>query len=213
MHALAAQGGSVKKVTISKRKSTKAIITSPTVSLLQDCLPSYGLFEASQIACPVLPQYHPQQLMELLNSGKILFPLLRFYCFVFTFHFPKGKIRWVEAILAHLVRCVSGNRGTDSDDEDDSIPEHEASKHWARTRTLSISSPDTEVPNARAAVINAPVPKEVTLDYAEISAVPPLPLWLLLAADQRSSNMIDSTTSAADSLFHPSLETHVNFKY
>jgi hypothetical protein len=29
-----------------------------------------GLFEASHLACPVLPQYHPKQLMELLNSGK-----------------------------------------------------------------------------------------------------------------------------------------------
>jgi hypothetical protein len=49
-------------------------------SLLQ---PDFGLFEASHLACPVLPQYHPKQLMELLNSG---------------------KIRWVKAILAHLVR-------------------------------------------------------------------------------------------------------------
>lgn len=48
-------------------------------------MPDYGLFEASRIACPVLPQYHPKQLMELLNSG---------------------KIRWVKAILAHLVRLV-----------------------------------------------------------------------------------------------------------
>lgn len=48
-------------------------------------MPDYGLFEASQMACPVLPQYHPKQLMELLNSG---------------------KIRWVKAILAHLVRFV-----------------------------------------------------------------------------------------------------------
>lgn len=50
-----------------------------------DYMPDYGLFEASRIACPVLPQYHPKQLMELLNSG---------------------KIRWVKAILAHLVRYV-----------------------------------------------------------------------------------------------------------
>lgn len=54
---------------------------------LHDYMPDYGLFEASRIACPVLPQYHPKQLMELLNSG---------------------KIRWVKAILAHLVRCISG---------------------------------------------------------------------------------------------------------
>lgn len=54
---------------------------------IQDYMPDYGLFEASRIACPVLPQYHPKQLMELLNCG---------------------KIRWVKAILAHLVRCISG---------------------------------------------------------------------------------------------------------
>jgi hypothetical protein len=52
-------------------------------SLLQ---PDFGLFEASHLACPVLPQYHPKQLMELLNSG---------------------KIRWVKAILAHLVRVFN----------------------------------------------------------------------------------------------------------
>lgn len=123
--------------------------------------------------------------------------------------FSPGKIRWVRAILAHLVRCISAHRGADSDDEDDEggIPEHESSKNWARTRTLSISSPD----DARH-VSSAPatVPKELTLDYAEISAVPPLPLWLLLAADQGSANMGDSSASDADSLFHPSLATYVN---
>ncbi|CAG9822471.1 unnamed protein product [Phaedon cochleariae] len=53
-----------------------------------DYMPDYGLFEASRIACPVLPQYHPKQLMELLNSG---------------------KISWVKAILSHLVKCIGGN--------------------------------------------------------------------------------------------------------
>ena len=112
----------------------------------------------------------------------------------------------MEAILAHLVRCIAGSRGSDSDEEEDTIPEHE-SKNWARTRTLSISSPD-DASHVRTAAANASVPKEVTLDYAEISAVPPLPLWLLLAADQ-GPNVVDSSTSGADSLFHPSLETHV----
>ena len=54
-------------------------------------LPDFGLFEASHMACPILPQYHPKQLMELLNSG---------------------KIRWVKAILAHLVRCIGGGSGS-----------------------------------------------------------------------------------------------------
>jgi hypothetical protein len=69
------------------------------VPVSYDYMNDFGLFEASRIACPVLPQYHPKQLMELLNSG---------------------KIRWVKAILAHLVRCISGScavRGTGNDEE------------------------------------------------------------------------------------------------
>jgi len=125
-----------------------------------------------------------------------------------------GKIRWVKAILAHLVRCISGHRGVDSDgdDEDDSSSAGESedaspTKNWARTRTLSISSP---AEHTKIAANLATVPKELTLDYAEISAVPPLPLWLLLAADQGSANLGEST-SGTDSLFHPSLQTHVNY--
>lgn len=82
-------------------------------------------------------------------------------------------------------------------------------KHWARTRTFSISSPDDS--HMASALSNlAAVPKEVTLDYAEISAVPPLPLWLLLAADQGSTNMGDSANNGADSLFRPSHEALVS---
>lgn len=109
--------------------------------------------------------------------------------------------------MAHLVRCIAGHRGFDSDDEDemDGMHDHDSDfhpgKNWARTRTFSISSPDE---NASALSNLATVPKEVTLDYAEISAVPPLPLWLLLAADQGTTNIGDSAASAADSLFHPS---------
>ena len=51
-----------------------------------DFMSDIGLFEASHLACPVLPQYHPKQLIELLNSG---------------------KIRWVKAILNHLVKFIS----------------------------------------------------------------------------------------------------------
>lgn len=116
------------------------------------------------------------------------------------------------------MRCIAGHRGADSDDEEDEDGEmnqdadgHSSSKHWARTRTLSISSPDLEARNISAELHTPSVPKELTLDYTEISAVPPLPLWLLLAADQGSANLGDSSTSnGADSLFHPSLETHVS---
>lgn len=110
-----------------------------------DYMPDYGLFEAARIACPVLPQYHPKQLMDLLNSG---------------------KIRWVKAILSHLVKCIGGQ---------DCYAEEK--QGWARARTLSISYPAGS-PEHRASI------GEIALDYAEINNIPPLPLWTLLAADK-----------------------------
>ena len=133
--------------------------------------------------------------------------------------FILGKMRWVKAILAHLVRCISGHRGMGSDDEDEDVNTDDAEdqpshKNWARTRTLSISSPSEAHGASRLAAPGlAAVPEELTLDYAEISAVPPLPLWLLLAADQGSANLGDTTDSAADSLFHPILESRVWFSF
>lgn len=70
----------------------------------QDYMPDYGLFEASRIACPVLPQYHPKQLMELLNSG---------------------KIRWVKAILSHLVRCISSSSSYKHNNDEESTTENQ----------------------------------------------------------------------------------------
>lgn len=72
------------KLNIQNERKKKT--TDQPAAVQHDYMPDYGLFEASRIACPVLPQYHPKQLMELLNSG---------------------KIRWVKAILGHLVRCIS----------------------------------------------------------------------------------------------------------
>ena len=130
-------------------------------------MPDFGLFEAAHIACPVLPQYHPKQLMELLNSG---------------------KIRWVKAILGHLVRCIGGGdrsrtkSGSGSFAEDGS----RSPRSWSRSRTLSVSmggsgalSPGDPMPRSSVSGI----PEEVTLDYTEINSIPPLPLWTLLAAD------------------------------
>uniref|UniRef100_A0A0A9WH85 DmX-like protein 2 n=1 Tax=Lygus hesperus TaxID=30085 RepID=A0A0A9WH85_LYGHE len=84
-------------------------------------MPDYGLFEASRIACPVLPQYHPKQLMELLNSG---------------------KIRWVKAILAHLVRCISSTCSVQQGSVVCSLSDEEnltKQRGWSRSRTLSVS--------------------------------------------------------------------------
>ncbi|XP_068239086.1 dmX-like protein 2 isoform X2 [Palaemon carinicauda] len=125
-----------------------------------------GIFEASHMASPVLPQYHPKQLMELLNSG---------------------KIRRVKAILAHLVRCLSqlgqrsveaANRTSVSDGDDN------RTRTWSRSRTLSMSGNQGGSCSRDGRGSPTLLPEELTLDYIEVTSIPPLPLWLLLEADK-----------------------------
>ncbi|XP_015601429.1 dmX-like protein 2 isoform X2 [Cephus cinctus] len=128
-----------------------------------DYMPDYGLFEASRIACPVLPQYHPKQLMELLNSG---------------------KIRWVKAILAHLVRSIASSCSLRVDDEN--LVKQRGG--WSRSRTMSVSYVGTTSPlEPRGSTTQ--IPEELTLDYAELPSISPLPLWTLLIAD-KETNML-----------------------
>ncbi|XP_024225203.1 dmX-like protein 2 isoform X2 [Bombus impatiens] len=128
-----------------------------------DYMPDYGLFEASRIACPVLPQYHPKQLMELLNSG---------------------KIRWVKAILAHLVRCIGSSCSLRADDEN--LVKQRGGGGWSRSRTMSVSYVGTTSPlEPRGSTTQ--IPEELTLDYAEITSISPLPLWTLLIADKETN--------------------------
>ncbi|KAG8181368.1 hypothetical protein JTE90_008839 [Oedothorax gibbosus] len=134
-------------------------------------MPDFGLFEASRLACPVLPQYHPKQLMELLGFG---------------------KLRRVKAILSHLVRCLSGSENikktylqmpesTGGNEEDGD----ETARSWSRTRAMSMAastSPLPHSPNERGSV--SVFPEEVTLDYVEIQSIPPLPLFTLISSDK-----------------------------
>lgn len=63
---------------------------SEVISVIRD----EGLFEAARLATPLIPQYHPKQLMELLNAG---------------------KTRRVKAILLHVLRCIRENNVVYSD--------------------------------------------------------------------------------------------------
>ncbi|NWR38283.1 DMXL1 protein, partial [Tachuris rubrigastra] len=69
-----------------------------------------GLFEAAHTLSPALPQYHPYQLLELMDLG---------------------KVRRAKAILSHLVKCIAG--------EVVAINESEPS-HDKRLRSLTISA-------------------------------------------------------------------------
>ncbi|XP_071611366.1 dmX-like protein 2 [Heliangelus exortis] len=55
-----------------------------------------GLFEDANFFSPVLPQYHPTQLLELMDLG---------------------KVRQAKAILSHLVKCIAGEVAVVEDPE------------------------------------------------------------------------------------------------
>ncbi|XP_069932130.1 dmX-like protein 1 isoform X5 [Oryctolagus cuniculus] len=69
-----------------------------------------GLFEAAHVLSPTLPQYHPLQLLELMDLG---------------------RVRRAKAILSHLVKCIAG--------EVVALNEAE-SNHERRLRSLTISA-------------------------------------------------------------------------
>ncbi|CAC5419373.1 DMXL [Mytilus coruscus] len=143
------------KFNLSKSKSE----STTSLSMIQE----FGLFEAYRIANPVLPQYHPKLLMELLNSG---------------------KTRRVKAILSHLVRCISGGDMLCYLDSEE-LEENRLTK--PRTVSVSGGSP-VEVPV---------IQEETQLDYKEISSIPALPMYALLAADE------DNTVAQAEMINAP----------
>lgn len=69
-----------------------------------------GLFEAAHVLSPTLPQYHPLQLLELMDLG---------------------KVRRAKAILSHLVKCIAGEIVALNETE---------SNHERRLRSLTISA-------------------------------------------------------------------------
>lgn len=114
----AALSESVQTQAISKKTSVidgAAIVDdvfgSPTV--IQDG----GLFEAAHVLSPTLPQYHPTQLLELMDLG---------------------KVRRAKAILSHLVKCIAGEVAIvkDLDTGDEGAPK----RHLSRTISVSGST-------------------------------------------------------------------------
>ncbi|CAF0799637.1 unnamed protein product, partial [Didymodactylos carnosus] len=82
--------------------------------LTLDTIDNLGLFNAARNAAPVLPQYHPKLLLELVRFG---------------------KYRRVKAILAHLTRCVI--RSVHS-------VESKVEMKLMRTRTFSIANSENK---------------------------------------------------------------------
>ncbi|XP_044294884.1 dmX-like protein 2 isoform X2 [Varanus komodoensis] len=75
-----------------------------------------GLFEAAHVLSPTLPQYHPTQLLELMDLG---------------------KVRRAKAILSHLVKCIAGEVAIVKDPE---CAEGGSKRHLSRTISVSGST-------------------------------------------------------------------------
>uniref|UniRef100_A0A3P9LQA5 Dmx like 1 n=1 Tax=Oryzias latipes TaxID=8090 RepID=A0A3P9LQA5_ORYLA len=139
-----------------------------------------GLFEAAHQLFPTLPQYHPVQLLELMDLG---------------------KVHRAKAILSHLVKCIAGEIVT--------LKESTTNQEKRiRSRTISVGGS-----TARDEKIFSKS-ESSSPDYTEISSVPPLPLYALLAADEDTPQLEkggsvsgdsghgSSQTDAYDELFH-----------
>lgn len=162
-------------------------------------LPDIGLFEISRLACPVLPQYHPKQLMELLSFSKIY---------------------RVRAILGHLVSslCKMDSLKNVQEFQQDFEPKSDSEKSprsWIRTRTLSIAAPSSS-PNQQSLLEDLPfIAEEIELDYTEITSIRPMPLYTLLEADnekpiaEKSSKGQLENDFGYDNLFDTSYKTQV----
>uniref|UniRef100_A0ABM5EYN0 DmX-like protein 2 isoform X1 n=1 Tax=Pogona vitticeps TaxID=103695 RepID=A0ABM5EYN0_9SAUR len=75
-----------------------------------------GLFEAAHFLSPTLPQYHPTQLLELMDLG---------------------KVRRAKAILSHLVKCIAGEVAVVKDPE---AADGGSKRHLSRTISVSGST-------------------------------------------------------------------------
>lgn len=87
--------------------------------------------------------------------------------------------------MAHLVRCISSSYTVKGNGDDDS--RNSKQRAWSRSRTLSVSYVGGSTsPLGEPRGSTTQIPEEVQLDYAEITSIPPLPLWILLAADKET---------------------------
>ncbi|XP_064153309.1 dmX-like protein 1 isoform X1 [Anguilla rostrata] len=99
-----------KALTRSMTSLAQKLSGKRTVYDLPEEMEDSGLFEAAHQLFPTLPQYHPFQLMELMDLG---------------------KVRRAKAILSHLVKCIAGEIVALRD---------EAGGHERRLRSLTISA-------------------------------------------------------------------------
>lgn len=90
--------------------------------------------------------------------------------------------------------------------------EEDRQRSWSRSRTLSVSFPAPMPPSPlehrNSVVINA---EELNLNYAEIKSIPPVPLWMLLQADNEQGQGPMEEKSVIKIMVHFFKYFHINF--
>ncbi|XP_061672191.1 dmX-like protein 1 isoform X2 [Syngnathoides biaculeatus] len=132
-----------------------------------------GLFEAAHQLFPTLPQYHPVQLLELMDLG---------------------KVHRAKAILSHLVKCIAGEIVALKDNATNG-------EKRVRSRTISAGGSTARERKMFGKDENS------TPDYTEISSIPPLPLYALLAADEDTPSKHEKVGSVSGDSGHGSSHT------
>lgn len=130
-----------------------------------------GLFDASRLANPMLPQYHPKQLIELLNAG---------------------KTKRVKAILLHVIRSLKNRKASMPNLFARGAPMRKMSRQESSCRpTRGDRSPILDsvggVSQRRLSRLSSVSIDDNRLDYDELDSLSPLPLYALFAADMVTS--------------------------
>uniref|UniRef100_A0A0R3RIQ7 Rav1p_C domain-containing protein n=1 Tax=Elaeophora elaphi TaxID=1147741 RepID=A0A0R3RIQ7_9BILA len=110
-----------------------------------------GLFEAARLASPILPQYHPKLLIELLNSG---------------------RTHVVKAILLHVLKSLKQLNV--------SIPNPLSRASSLRKLSLTGGDLKMESSGQDTARGLSDTFDDSNLEYDELGGIPPLPLHILL---------------------------------
>ncbi|TKR87267.1 hypothetical protein L596_011689 [Steinernema carpocapsae] len=164
------------KEIMNRVMSTKDLQEMVNYDDVVEAVSDEGLFEAARLASPILPQYHPKQLIEMLNSG---------------------KTRRVKAILLHVLRVLKRKNTSGTN-----VLNRGASVRKLSSVGLGDGSPG----NPRELQRSLSITIEEGPDYEELDVLSPLPLYLLFEADDTDGSSDDpkrmnSQDANYDSLF------------
>uniref|UniRef100_A0A0K0F2N9 DmX-like protein 1 (inferred by orthology to a human protein) n=1 Tax=Strongyloides venezuelensis TaxID=75913 RepID=A0A0K0F2N9_STRVS len=144
-----------------------------------------GIFEAARLANPMLPQYHPKQLIDMLNAG---------------------QIGCVEAILINVLQEIRRNKNPPLKKLKRKTSVRIRGKG---NRKLSLSD-EEDMFNVDATAKESMALKDETLDYEEIEGFAPIPLHELLKIKNVQCSTIDSLQQS-DNVSKPVLENQLSF--